>query len=120
MQQFFLRQAFKIIKFHKIGNILGVDENTGAGGANVWEYDLLTEYLIKSDKYKLKNLPYLPFRFSIRRNVRTGEHAGTPVEDLGIEPDIIYNMTRRDLLEEDVDLIKKASEILAGKQVKPA
>ena len=103
---------------HKIGDILGVDETTGAGGANVWEYRNLTENLRKSDKYKLKDLPYEPFRLSLRRNVRVGEHAGTPVEDLGIKPDIIYNMTRRDVLEGDIDLIKKASEILAGKQVK--
>ena len=102
----------------KIGDILGVDETTGAGGANVWKYGDLTENLRKSDKYKLKDLPYQPFRLSLRRNVRVGEHAGTPVEDLGIKPDIIYNMTRRDVLEGDIDLIKKASEILAGKQVK--
>ena len=103
---------------HKIGDILGVDETTGAGGANVWKYGDLTENLRKSDKYKLKDLPYEPFRLSLRRNVQVGEHAGTPVEDLGIKPDIIYNMTRRDVLEGDIDLIKKASEILAGKQVK--
>jgi C-terminal processing protease CtpA/Prc len=102
---------------HKIGDILGVDETTGAGGANVWEYGNVTENLRKSDKYKLKDLPYEPFRLSLRRNVRVGEHAGTPVEDLGIKPDIIYNMTRKDVLEGDIDLIKKASEILAGKQV---
>jgi C-terminal processing protease CtpA/Prc len=102
---------------HKIGDILGVDENTGAGGANVWEYEDLSRVLVGS-RYELKQIPYGPFRLSIRRNVRTGEHAGTPVEDLGIKPNIVYNMTRRDLLEENVGLIKKASEILSGKQVK--
>lgn len=28
-------------KDHQIGHILGVDGNTGAGGANVWTHDLL-------------------------------------------------------------------------------
>ena len=65
---------------HKIGDILGVDENTGAGGANVWEYEDLSRVLVGS-RYELKQIPYGPFRLSIRRNVRTGEHAGTPVED---------------------------------------
>jgi C-terminal processing protease CtpA/Prc len=102
---------------HKIGEVLGVDENTGAGGANVWKYDDLSNALAGS-RFELKQIPYVPFRLSLRRNVRTGEHAGTPVEDLGIKPEIIYNMTKRDLLEENVDLIKKASEILAGKQVR--
>jgi C-terminal processing protease CtpA/Prc len=109
---------------HKIGDVLGVDENTGAGGANVWEYDLLRGVLVGS-RYELKQFPntsqgrpFSPFRISIRRNVRTGEHAGTPVEDLGIKPDIIYNMTRGDLLDGNVDLIKKASEILAKKPVR--
>ena len=103
---------------HKIGDILGVDETTGAGGANVWEYGDFKWYLRNSDKYKLKDLVYAPFRLSTRRNVRTGQHTGTPVEDLGVKPDIIYNMTRRDVLEGDIDLIKKASEILAGKRVR--
>ena len=57
-------------------------------------------------------------RVSIRRNVRVGEYAGTPIEDLGITPDIRHNMTSRDLLEENVDLIKKASEILADMPVR--
>ena len=87
-------------------------------GANVWKYVDLKWDLTNSDKYKLKDLPYAPFRLSTRRNVRVGKHAGTPVEDLGIKPDIIYNMTRRDVLDRDYDLIKKASEILAGKQVR--
>jgi hypothetical protein len=110
---------------HKIGDILGVDETTGAGGANVWEYGVFKDELRNSDKYKLRDLAYTPFRLSIRRNVRTGQHAGTPVEDLGVKPDIIYNMTRRDVLDENndgkedlTDLIKKASEILAGKRVR--
>ena len=98
---------------HQIGHILGIDGNTGAGGANVWEHSLLKDILTGS-KYELKSLPSnLNMRVSIRRNVRVGDYAGTPIEDLGITPDIRHNMTSRDLLEENVDLIKKASEILA-------
>lgn len=62
--------------------------------------------------------PVPPAWISIRRNVRVGEYAGTPIEDLGITPDIRHNMTSRDLLEENVDLIKKASEILADMPVR--
>jgi C-terminal processing protease CtpA/Prc len=102
---------------HQIGDILGAEENTGAGGANVWGYDDLYNEM-KDTKYRLADLPMLPFRLAIRRNVRVLKQAGTLVEDLGIRPDIVYNMTRADLLNNNVDLIKKASEILATKRVR--
>ena len=98
---------------HKIGPVLGIDGNTGAGGANVWEHGLLQQ-ILAGTKYQMKTLPSgSNMRVSIRRNVRVGEYAGTPIEDLGITPDIKYNMSRRDLLEGNDDLIKKASEMLA-------
>ena len=103
---------------HNIGPVIGIDANTGAGGANVWEHKLLQEAL-KETKYKIKKLPTgSNMRVSIRRNVRVGERAGTPIEDLGVTPDIMYNMTRRDLLEDNVDLIKEASNILADMPVR--
>jgi C-terminal processing protease CtpA/Prc len=98
---------------HHIGPILGVDGNTGAGGANVWYYEDLRRNL-SGTKYELKKLPSnSDMRVSIRRNVRVGENAGTPVEDLGVTPDVHYSMTRRDLLEKNVNLIEKAVEILS-------
>ncbi|HKG88040.1 MAG TPA: hypothetical protein VKA95_06910 [Nitrososphaeraceae archaeon] len=39
--------------------------------------------------------------------VRVEERVGTPIEELGITPDIKYDMSSRDLLEDNVDLIKK-------------
>jgi hypothetical protein len=103
---------------HQIGPVLGIDENTGAGGANVWTYDNLKN-LLAGTKYELKMLPLdANMRVSIRRNIRVGKNAGTPIEDLGISPDISYDMTRRDLLEENADLIKYASEILASMPVR--
>lgn len=103
---------------HQIGPVLGVDTNTGAGGANVVNYGDIQQILVGT-KHKLEDLPSgSDMRVSLRRNVRVGEHAGTPVEDLGVTPDIMYSMTRRDLLERNVDLYKKASEILADMPVR--
>ena len=103
---------------HQIGLVLGVDANTGAGGANVVHYNDIKQ-LLDGTKYELVGLPSgSDMRVSFRRNVRVGEHAGTPIEDLGISPNIIYSMTRRDLLERNVDLYKKATEILAGMPVR--
>jgi hypothetical protein len=46
--------------------------------------------------------------------MRVGERSGVPLEDLGVVPDERYYMSRRDLLEHNVDLIAHAAEILAG------
>ena len=52
-------------------------------------------------------------RVSIRRTLRVGALAGTPVEDLGITPDHRHEMTRRDVLENNVDLMERAGQLLA-------
>ena len=103
---------------HQIGPILGVDGNTGAGGANVWTHELLR---------RLDSRPTTPYvtlpsganmRVAIRRTLRQGEMSGTPVEDLGVRPDVRHFMTRADLLNGNVDLIEAAAKLLAGKPVR--
>jgi len=106
---------------HAIGPVLGVDDTTGAGGANVWTHGLLRA---------LRNLPpdtatpyaELPkktdMRVSIRRTLRVGALSGTPVEDLGVRSDVRHEMTRRDVLEGNVDLLDAAGALLAGLPVR--
>ena len=97
---------------HEIGTVLGIDDNTGAGGANVWEFkDILADW----PDGPFKPLPAgAQFRVALRRTIRVGKHwGGQPVEDLGIIPDYRYQMTRRDLLEGNADLMEKAGELLA-------
>lgn len=55
-----------------------------------------------------------PARLAIRRTLRVGANSGTPVEDLGITPDVPYRMTRRDLLEGNSDLFERAGQVLKG------
>jgi hypothetical protein len=97
---------------HVIGPVLGVDANTGAGGANVVEHaDLLTDW-------KGGPLQPLPgganFRVALRRSLRVGARAGQPVEDLGVVPDELHDVTRRDLLEDNADLVAHAGRLLAA------
>ena len=106
---------------HQIGTILGVDNNTGAGGANVWTHGLLTQLLQLPTPDPTSPYVALPnganMRVSIRRTLRVGEHsAGTPVEDLGVTPDELHRMTRRDVLEGNADLLDRAGVILAQGQ----
>ena len=51
---------------------------------------------------------------ALRRTLRVGKRwGGQPVEDLGVIPDVRYRMTRRDLLDNNADLMEKAGELLA-------
>lgn len=100
---------------HGIGPIIGVHGNTGAGGANVWRHDLLTQLLPTT----VESSPYAPLpnsagmRVSIRRTMRVLENAGTPVEDLGVVPDHRRELTRNDLLNGNEDLLNFAGEVLS-------
>lgn len=104
---------------HKIGKVLGVDNNTGAGGANVWTHFLLRildmppEVSANSGVGKLEELPRnADFRVSARRMLRAIDNAGMPLEDYGVKPDERHYMTRRDLLEGNIDLINQAGKLL--------
>lgn len=99
---------------HNIGFILGSSGHTGAGGANVWEHTDL-EQTLPADISPFKPVPGgASFRVAIRRSTRVGERSGEPLEDLGVVPDEIYQMTPKDVLQHNTDLIAHACEILAG------
>jgi C-terminal processing protease CtpA/Prc len=93
---------------HGIGPVLGTNSRTGAGGANVWTYGTFRQFL---------NYPALPkgvtFRSAIRRSTRVGAKAGVPLEDFGVIADQVHDLTRRDVLEGNVDLLNAAGELLA-------
>jgi DNA/RNA endonuclease G (NUC1) len=98
-------------KDHGIGKILGVDDNTGAGGANVWTIELLRQILHGTGV--LQPLPRgVNMRVAIRRTLRVGPQAGTEIEDLGVEPDVTHPTTLDDLLKNDADLLKQAAGLL--------
>jgi hypothetical protein len=103
---------------HEIGPVLGVDENTGAGGANVWTHALLKALLDTPTVESGSPYKALPkganMRVSIRRTLRVAALAGTPVEDLGVVPDELHRMTRDDVLGGNVDLLNRAGELLAA------
>ncbi|MET8869807.1 S41 family peptidase [Nonomuraea sp. NPDC004580] len=107
---------------HRIGEILGTDDNTGAGGANVWTHSLLK--LLLELPSPVRDSPYrtLPgeagMRVAIRRSLRTHDLAGTPVEDLGVVPGHRHMMTRRDVMEDNPDLLARAGELLAARPVR--
>jgi len=63
---------------HEIGAVLGVDMNTGAGGANVWTHELLRQLMQASPSSPYAQLPGgAQMRVAIRQTVRVGKRAGT-------------------------------------------
>ena len=95
---------------HAIGPVIGTSGNTGAGGANVWTHQLLRQLL----GAPLTALPRrTSFRVAIRRTTRVGPRSGDPVEDIGVVPDISHQLTRRDLLEGNRDLLAHVAAVLA-------
>jgi C-terminal processing protease CtpA/Prc len=97
---------------HQIGPVLGCHASTGAGGANVWDYDLLRGLGI---------MPQNPFvglpgganmRVAARRCTRVGTRSGIPVEDYGVASDVRYLMTKTDVVGNNTDLIAAAARIL--------
>jgi cytosine/adenosine deaminase-related metal-dependent hydrolase len=111
---------------HGIGPVLGVDGNTGAGGANVWTHALLKLLLDTPPDDAAGGAAAAPpnpfvdlpggagFRVSVRRTLRVGrERGGTPVEDLGIVPDERHDLTRGDIVGANDDLLARAGELLA-------
>jgi hypothetical protein len=107
---------------HGIGLVIGVDDNTGAGGANVWTHDLLKQLLevpAPDTGSPYKALPkQAGMRVSIRRTLRVGKRSGTPVEDLVVVPDVRYRLTRADVLSGNADLMVAATRILSGMPVR--
>lgn len=107
---------------HAIGKIIGTDPVTGAGGANVWTHQLLTSLHDHEDVGGASPYRSLPagagMRVSIRRSLRVGQMAGTPVEDLGVSADVPHRLTRRDVLDGNKDLLETAGRILKAEPVR--
>ncbi len=106
---------------HKIGKILGADDNLGAGGANAARHSqLLGRFRRFSDDQSSGFLPLhdrAEISVAFRRALRVGDESGTPLEDFGVEPDERHHMRREDLLYRNRALIRRAAGILAGQVV---
>jgi hypothetical protein len=100
---------------HGIGKIIGVDENTGGGGANRWLHEELRAKLEHVPGVGIRQLPGgAQMGLAIRRSTRVGARAGYPIEDFGVARDVKYLLTRDDVLHDDRDLLKFACQQLAA------
>jgi hypothetical protein len=98
-----------------IGTVIGVDANTGGGGANVWHYDDLVSNLPSL------GLPPAPrdgatMQMAIRRSSRVNRPPGAPtefIEDIGVKCDVQYLRTLEDMTLPSPSLIRMACDELA-------
>ncbi len=110
---------------HQVGPVIGAGGVTGAGGANVWTHGLLSQLMVPDNLADPGRSPYqrLPrgsdMRVAVRRTVRVGIKQGDMLEDLGVRPDIRYDLTRRDVLDGNKDLIDRAIAELAKRKPHP-
>lgn len=96
-----------------IGPILGIHGNTGAGGGNIWYLADLLGSLPQSEDFPFRPLPDgADLSLVIRRLLRVGPNAGTPLEDYGVVPDRRHVMTRDDVLGDEPDLMAAAAALL--------
>jgi hypothetical protein len=98
---------------HQIGPVIGCHGSTGAGGANVWDYDQHLRQLTLSSGNPFVGLPGgARMRVAVRRCTRVGSRSGIPLEDYGVVSDIRYFMTKADVVGNNDDLIAAAAAIL--------
>jgi Peptidase family S41 len=98
---------------NRIGPLVSVGEGTGAGGANVWHHGQLRDALAGTPFGFDLPAAGIGFTLAIRRAVRSGPADGVPIEDLGVAG-IPYDMTERDLLDGNRDLLEFCAALLPG------
>ena len=103
---------------HQIGQVVGVHDNTGAGGANVWSHRLLSRLMAELDDDVAQRFVPLPhganLSVAIRRTLRVGQQAGSILEDFGVptKREDRYRITANDLLNANADLMAHAGALL--------
>ncbi|HYP08436.1 MAG TPA: S41 family peptidase [Bryobacteraceae bacterium] len=99
---------------HRIGPVIGVDPNTGGGGANFWGHSELLENLPTGTGLKVKALPGdARMTVAVRRASRTGRNRGLAIEDTGVKADLLASVTQEDLIFADESVIRFCSAVLA-------
>jgi len=98
---------------NRVGTLVSVDAATGAGGANVW-YSRNVRQALSGTDGEPKALPNgIDFTVAFRRALRIGDFAGNGIEDVGIPGNLHRPLTRRDLIDDNADLLAFCGKLLA-------
>jgi C-terminal processing protease CtpA/Prc len=98
---------------NRIGTLVSVDKATGAGGANVWYSGNVMQALDGTDSAPRPLPDGIDYTIAFRRAVRIGDVVGTGIEDVGVPGSLQQPLTRRDLIDDNVDLLAFCAKLLA-------
>jgi hypothetical protein len=95
-----------------VGAFICTGTATGAGGANVSDYESVRNGLSSSPEIHLPVLPHgIGFTFAYRRATRSGPSEGLPIEDVGITG-VTHPLTSDDLLGDNEALLTHCAGLL--------
>jgi hypothetical protein len=99
---------------NELGLLVTVGQATGAGGANVWMNDDVSDALLGTG-FEQPQLPAgIGYSISVRRATRAAAADGMAIEDVGVRGHRTYAMSRRDLVDGNRDLLNFCGRLLAG------
>ena len=90
--------------------IIGTDGCTGAGGGNPWSVDAIAWRA----RRRWERPEGVSFDIAVRRSLRVRAQTGVPLEGIGVTPDAVHELTERDVLSKNEDLIEEAIGVLRG------
>ena len=103
---------------HDIGLIVGVDDNTGGGGAKRWEHGVELDAVRALTGFPITLLPNgASFSMAIQRSTRVKNQTGEPVEDLGVKCDVRHRLSLTDLQTGSSELLHFACSKLSEQVV---
>ena len=84
---------------------------------NIENVPWITDKLIVNHEYqnsKVRSLPKgVSFSIAVRRTTRVNDKTGLPLEDIGVIPDHVYQLTKRDVVGHNEDLLTYAGKLLS-------
>jgi hypothetical protein len=98
------------VQDHDIGLVIGVAGRTGGGGGSPWSQDLI--HRLSGDELFARAPGSASIQMAVRRCHRVGRNSGRLLEGNGVVPDVIHDLTRRDILDADADLAECAARLL--------
>ena len=101
---------------NQVGTLISTDDATGGGGANIWTPDLIAQSVVGTE-HALPPLPGgIAYTVAFRRAVRVRQMAGAVIEDVGIAGHVRRPLTRRDLTQDNEDLLAFCARFLASER----
>jgi hypothetical protein len=106
---------------NRLACVIGTHKQTGGGGAVLWSDERIAKDCADRDlRGRLGPLPGgASFDIAVLRTTRAGDRAGVAVEDMGVIAEQVHELTRRDVLGGNEDLLAVAAEKLAAPNDRP-